>query len=93
MAELLGVERGPFAASTVGEVRYPNEGSRLIVAVGAELSNDGVLSDVLTDILVTVPQRAAAIREIYALGERIGLDVRVEHDAEGDAVVIEPLPS
>jgi hypothetical protein len=93
MPELLGLESGLIATSTIGEVRYPSEGTRLVVAVGADLSDDALLSDVLTDILVTVPQRAAAIREIYALGERVGLDVRIEHDAEGDAVVIGPLPT
>jgi hypothetical protein len=93
MAELLGMERAALPTSTIGEVRYPHEGSRLTVAVGADLSDDSLLSDVLTDILVTAPQRAAAIREIYALGERVGLDVRIEHDGEGDAVVIGALPT
>jgi hypothetical protein len=87
----LGMESSVGATSTIGEVRYEDEGVRLLVAVAADLSKDGVLSDHLTDILATAPDRKDALDDIHALAERIGLNVHVEHDGDGDAVILEPL--
>ena len=91
MDQRLGIGSGVRATSTIGEVRYEDEGVRLLVAVAADLSRDGVLSDHLTDILATAPGRKDALDDIHALAERVGLGVYVEHDGDGDAVILEPL--
>lgn len=78
------------ATSTIGEVAYEDDAKRLILAVAGDLSNDGIASDILTDILVTAPEQAEAERQIHAVSERLGWAVSVDRNGGVDVVTLDP---
>jgi len=77
-------------ATTIGAVAYEEEGKRLILSVAGDLSNDGLASDMLTDILATAPEHADAVRQIDAVSEKLGRAVHVDHSAVVDVVTLDP---
>jgi hypothetical protein len=86
-----GIRPDPDATSTVAEVAYQEEeGKRLVVAVSGDLSNDGLVSELLTDIVATAPERGAAMRQINAVGEELGWGVEVDRGRSVDVVTLHP---
>lgn len=76
--------------STIGEVAYQDEGKRLSVAVAGDLSKDGLVSDILTGILATAQRHGEAVRQIHAVSEELGWQVRIDNHKVVDVVTLDP---